>query len=425
MKHLSCLTLLLWPVLAYTQYKPLSIGDKVPDITFTQTINHKQQTLSLSGFKGKWVILDFWATWCTACIKKIPLLDSMQRAHAGSMQVILVNPARTGDTPETIARFLRRYKAVNGRSLSLPISPADTVISACFPFSSLPHYVWLNQDLECFAITGADELTAANLLAVIQGSKPAFAGTQLAEAFNPAKPLFVDDNGGNGSGIRFRSTLSAYIPGMRAFTPAVRTPAGLITQYKMINNPLLAIISRAYGYTGRQNRIKLSVPDSLRQMLFPATDSAKRAHTYTYELIAPPLTNSQLQRYMQQDLQRWFGLEARYEHLPAPCFLLTVDSAKLLAYRTSGIKRANNLNDWENRYIRNASLSELTDFLNSNLTRYVIQKDSVSFNLDLGLPDIPVAETTAFFDALECMGICLTPSTEPVNQFIIYQSPKQ
>lgn len=48
--------------------RPLSIGDTVPDLLFDNLLNHSAPTVRLSGFRGKLVILDFWATWCTACL---------------------------------------------------------------------------------------------------------------------------------------------------------------------------------------------------------------------------------------------------------------------------------------------------------------------------------------------------------------------
>jgi thiol-disulfide isomerase/thioredoxin len=37
---------------------------------------------SLAQQRGKWVVLNFWATWCTPCLKEIPELDAFDRSRA-------------------------------------------------------------------------------------------------------------------------------------------------------------------------------------------------------------------------------------------------------------------------------------------------------------------------------------------------------
>ena len=56
----------------------------------------------LSDWQGKWVVLNFWATWCAPCRHEMPSLDRLQAAMPG----IVVLPVATGrNSVEGITKF--------------------------------------------------------------------------------------------------------------------------------------------------------------------------------------------------------------------------------------------------------------------------------------------------------------------------------
>lgn len=58
---------------------------EAPDFTL-KDLNGKN--VSLSQFRGKWVILDFWGSWCGWCIKGMPKLKEAYKEYAGRLEVI-------------------------------------------------------------------------------------------------------------------------------------------------------------------------------------------------------------------------------------------------------------------------------------------------------------------------------------------------
>src|SRR5271156_4134556 len=53
---------------------PTELGRVAPGFT----LQDGGRTLQLSSYRGKVVVLNFWATWCTPCIEEIPSLNELQ-----------------------------------------------------------------------------------------------------------------------------------------------------------------------------------------------------------------------------------------------------------------------------------------------------------------------------------------------------------
>ena len=64
----------------------LEIGQIAPD--FTQNDQYGKP-ISLKDFRGKVVMIDFWATWCGPCIASIPHVKEIKKKYASSDLIIL------------------------------------------------------------------------------------------------------------------------------------------------------------------------------------------------------------------------------------------------------------------------------------------------------------------------------------------------
>ncbi len=69
------------------------------------TVHNGPQTIRLSQFRGKIVVLNFWATWCAPCIDELPSLQQLQRDRP-DIQVLAVS---IDDDPAAYAAFLKQY----------------------------------------------------------------------------------------------------------------------------------------------------------------------------------------------------------------------------------------------------------------------------------------------------------------------------
>ena len=110
------------------QLSSLSIGDTLP----VGILNAKGAWVSSSAGGGregapKLLLLDFFATWCTACIKELPKLNNLQQQYNGELQVVLV----TYEPFEKVTELKKRNKVV--AASALPVIASDTVLHRLFP----------------------------------------------------------------------------------------------------------------------------------------------------------------------------------------------------------------------------------------------------------------------------------------------------
>ena len=65
---------------------PLKPGMDAPDFTLKDV---EGNDVSLSSFAGKWVVLDFWGTWCRFCVQGIPAMKEAYAAyHPEGLEII-------------------------------------------------------------------------------------------------------------------------------------------------------------------------------------------------------------------------------------------------------------------------------------------------------------------------------------------------
>ncbi|MDJ0739158.1 MAG: TlpA disulfide reductase family protein [Gammaproteobacteria bacterium] len=101
---------------------------------------------SLSDYRGKWVLVNYWATWCPPCLEELPELEVFHSGADGNAVVLGVNVEEISDAE------LRRF--VDEQFLSFPILRADprpTSAQLVGPLDGLPTSYLVNPGGEIVA----------------------------------------------------------------------------------------------------------------------------------------------------------------------------------------------------------------------------------------------------------------------------------
>lgn len=106
--------------------RPLQVGDRAPDFTI-QTLGGPD--LKLADYRGKYVLLDFWASWCAPCLDEMPNLQAIHDQFANDPRFVLVSVS-LDDRPRDAAAMVKALKLPWLQGFAGPDSPVASAYGA-------------------------------------------------------------------------------------------------------------------------------------------------------------------------------------------------------------------------------------------------------------------------------------------------------
>lgn len=115
---------------------PATVRKKAPDFTLEDS---QGALIKLSSFRGKVVLLDFWATWCTGCKQEIPWYMEFQDKYKTS-GLSAIGVSVDDDGWKSVKPFLQEHK------INYPMVIGNWNMGERFGFNSLPATLLIDRD---------------------------------------------------------------------------------------------------------------------------------------------------------------------------------------------------------------------------------------------------------------------------------------
>jgi len=138
----------------------------VPDIAFDTADGG---TATLADYRGKLVVVNFWATWCAPCRKEMPMLDALQDQMGGeTFEVVTIATGR--NAPPAMKAFFEEIGVQH-----LPLHKDDnSALARAMGVLGLPVTLILSPEgVELARLTGDADWSSDSAKAILQALMPA------------------------------------------------------------------------------------------------------------------------------------------------------------------------------------------------------------------------------------------------------------
>ncbi len=119
------------------------VGHAAPDFSLVMlnSSNPEKSKLSLANFKGRPIVLNFWASWCQPCKEELPLLENTwKQLHAQHKDIIILG-IDFQESSKDATRFLQLYGITYLAGLD-----ADGSIANKYNVTSLPQTFFIDRN---------------------------------------------------------------------------------------------------------------------------------------------------------------------------------------------------------------------------------------------------------------------------------------
>lgn len=436
-----------------------TIGERLPDYTFSDLRNYPKSKLSLSELQGKWVVLDFWSINCSGCLKSFPKMNLLHKKFKDQVKIIMIgtvdeihlpHSGKTIEKEKPTKDLYNRLENLYGLSFTVAF---DKNLENIYNLRHLPYIIVLDPNGVVRAVT--ESINDETLQLLLAGEEPteitrAYTGLEL-DSINKKIEILVRANSieHNRDSLQslatFKSTLSLYdresmpLWGTINFQDSTLHSTKRILQEGILETTKTQINSlffiayfgvlfwnsdNSYYYENFSKEIIFETSDSGR-FRSPALETKKYA--YSLQLPLEKVDLDFVKKVMQKDLEAYFGLKGKVVKKEMPVLYLTISDSTLA-------KNIETKGD-DNRYKFDKSIPFQQIILNdkpiqnlcnqiggfTGLSIPIIDNTKFKNNIDIDLRAY-IYDLESLKDALNKYGLVLVKGTKVLNTLVISDS---
>lgn len=329
--------------ITYTD-KALRIGDKVPDIMMEKVFNYPGGKARLSDFKGKSILLDFWARTCGSCIGAFPKMEQLQRKYSDRIQILAVCTYNTWEALNVSEPgFPARSTSAGIRNATLPLVFNSEEMVDFFPHTFEPYLVWIDSEGIIRAmIDGGNSVNEEVIDKMLNGDYTSYplslSFRRVAErakfaAYDPTHPFMTEGGGRLVDKIiymkRSQRNPRDYVALAKlsntygnAHEAVIDTATGVKKGIRMLYFGLISLFRFAYPVDQQFVIVESPTPE---KYYGPSSSESKedwsRDHTYSFEVFGS--TEEYRRVLLREALADYFkGISPNFEQRKVRCLVL-------------------------------------------------------------------------------------------------------
>lgn len=291
--------------LSLCAFSQIKIGHQVNNISIQTLLNAPVKQAQLDHFKGKVILLEFWATYCGPCITAMPHLQQLQKEYNGKLRIITISEEKEN----RIKKFIENKPS----NLWFAVDTAN-LFQQSFPLRMIPQSVLIDKKGIVVAITEPENITKQVIADVIAGNKIDLPLKNDNMVADPYITYFPAD-----STTQNKFILQPEIKGINSSRKNYNNNKAFYgRRLTIINFPLIDLYRIAYGDISYRRVLDLT----------SKSDSIEARRMYCMDIIVPAVDD--LLPTLKQELKAKFDLHADFEKRTKQVYVLTiVDTAKI------------------------------------------------------------------------------------------------
>ena len=370
---------------------PLGIGERLPESFWTLEhmiiVDGNKTVQNLSAYRGKLLILDFWATWCSSCIAALPKLHQLETEFNADIEIVPVSY----EDPKTVASFLKTNSSVKDLGISSIV--LDQTLADRFPHKSIPHLVWITKDGRVMSFTSTEGVDTIAVQRALEKGNP---NLMVKIDVDLRRPLFTSDALPINSLSFYSMLLKGSYPGL---------PGGV--SYEKPDDKVIGMVVRNTSISAIYRNIAINMLKTFKSKKIFIDTAGQDKSIYTYQYRNTNLTADSFFSSMLSHLNTVTGMDGKIETRRLRTLYLSYEQT---AKNTHGAKSTR-------------QMIKLLSLLNTLLPVIVTDSSGYPGNIDLS-QFAGKKSPEEIFQALKVLGLELNEREEEMEVFVLNHKRK-